>query len=168
MLVVVSDTAPLNYLVWIEAVDVLPRLYGRVLIPPAVLEELSQSNTPDPVRLWLQNPPAWLEILSPRFPPDPRFFHLDSGEQAAILLALEQGANLLLIDERDGTRAALQSGLRVTGTLGVLDQAAARGWIDLPRAFRRLEQTSFRRPRKLMADLLEEDRKRSPKPGPIS
>jgi predicted nucleic acid-binding protein len=40
MAVIVSDTTPLNYLVLIEAVEILPRLYGRVLIPPAVREEL--------------------------------------------------------------------------------------------------------------------------------
>ena len=36
----VSDTSPLNYLVLIEAVEVLPALFGRVVVPPAVIEEL--------------------------------------------------------------------------------------------------------------------------------
>ena len=46
MAVIVSDTTPLNYLILIDAVEILPRLYGRVLIPPAVREELNQSSTP--------------------------------------------------------------------------------------------------------------------------
>jgi predicted nucleic acid-binding protein len=50
MQAIIADTTPLNYLVLIEAVEILPKLYGRVLIPPAVKIELEHSNTPDPVR----------------------------------------------------------------------------------------------------------------------
>jgi predicted nucleic acid-binding protein len=71
MPVIVSDTTPLNYLVLIEAVDILPRLYTRVLIPPAVREELNQPNTPELVRSWLAQSPSWLEVVSPSLPPDP-------------------------------------------------------------------------------------------------
>jgi hypothetical protein len=39
-MIVVSDTSPLNYLVLIEAERFLPDLFGRVVIPPAVLAEL--------------------------------------------------------------------------------------------------------------------------------
>ena len=41
-MIVVADTTPLNYLVLIEAVQLLPRLYQRVLIPPAVRDELTR------------------------------------------------------------------------------------------------------------------------------
>jgi predicted nucleic acid-binding protein len=43
---------------------------------------------------------------------------LDEGEASAIALAAFLQADLLLIDERAGTRAALAEGIRVTGTLG--------------------------------------------------
>jgi len=49
MAVIVSDTTPLNYLVLIEAIDLLPGIYRRVLIPPAVWVELAQPRTPEPV-----------------------------------------------------------------------------------------------------------------------
>ena len=39
-MIVVSDTSPLNYLVLIEEVEVLPAIFGRVVVPPAVVEEL--------------------------------------------------------------------------------------------------------------------------------
>ena len=63
-------------------------------------------------------------------------------------------ADLLLIDDRRGIRAAKQQGLRVTGTLGVLDLAAERGLVDFDHAIRMLETTSFRRPEALLQALL--------------
>jgi predicted nucleic acid-binding protein len=164
MAVIVSDTTPLHYLILAEAVEVLPRLYGRMLIPPAVREELNQPNTPQAVRAWLNETPAWLDVVSPTRAPDSGLSHLDAGEIQAVALALENRADLLLIDERDGTAAARDLGLTVTGTLGVLDHAAALGLIDLPIVFERLRQTTFRSPVRLMAALLELDAARKAKP----
>jgi hypothetical protein len=58
---IVSDTGPLHYLILIEASDVLPKLFGRVLIPDAVAIELSHPGTPSKVRSWLDVAPTWLE-----------------------------------------------------------------------------------------------------------
>jgi len=90
--------------------------------------------------------------------------HLDAGERDAIALAIEQQASLLLIDERDGADAARARNLRVIGTLGVLDIAAAHGRIDLPSMFDRLRQTTFRSPHRLMAAMLEQDAQRKELP----
>jgi predicted nucleic acid-binding protein len=49
-MIVVSDTGPLRYLVEVGAVDVLPHLYGTVLIPQIVLEELRLDHFPPIVR----------------------------------------------------------------------------------------------------------------------
>ena len=62
MAVIVSDATPLNYLVEIGAADVLPQLYGRVIIPPAVRAELNHAKTPKAVREWLSKSPAWLGV----------------------------------------------------------------------------------------------------------
>lgn len=59
---VVSDTSPLNYLILIEQIDLLPQLYRRVLIPGSVLQELNAPETPELVRTWLTGPPDWLEV----------------------------------------------------------------------------------------------------------
>ena len=88
MPVIVSDTTPLNYLVLIDAVEVLPRLYGRVLIPPAVQNELTQPKTPESVRLWLAKGPSWLYVVAPTSSLDATLSHLDMGETQAIALAL--------------------------------------------------------------------------------
>ena len=160
---IVSDTTPLNYLVLIEAAQLLPRLYQRVLIPPAVRDELTPPRAPETVRFWMAHPPSWLEVVTPALPPDLALSHLDDGEIQAIALALEYQAELLLLDERDATIAARQLGLTVTGTLGVLDRAAALGWVDLPTMFTRLGQTTFRSPVRVMAALLDQDAARKRK-----
>lgn len=164
MRAIVADTTPLNYLVLIEAAELLPRLYEKVLIPPAVREELCHPNAPDGVRAWIAQPPSWLSVLSLKLPVNPTLAHLDPGEREAIVLASEQQTTLLLMDDRDGTVAARRLGLKVTGTLAVLDLAAAR---DLPTMFSRLRGTTFRSPLRLMAVMLEQDAQRK-KTGLIS
>jgi predicted nucleic acid-binding protein len=49
-MIVVSDASPVNVLMRIGYVDVLPILFQSVIIPPAVASELSHSSTPEVVR----------------------------------------------------------------------------------------------------------------------
>lgn len=100
---IVSDTTPLNYLVLIEAVQLLPRLLPARAHSPAVRDELTRPKTPGAVRSWIAHSPSWLEVITPALPPDPALSHLDDGETQAIALALECQAELLLLDERDAT-----------------------------------------------------------------
>lgn len=151
---VIADTGPVNYLIQIGHIDLLPNLFDRVAIPKAVQAELTHALAPASVRLWVTGAPAWLEIHDTAGLPGRPLTDLDPGEAAAIALASRLHADLLLIDERLGFRVAQQMGLRVTGTLGVLDIAAERGLVDFAEAIRRLEQTSFRRPLKLLEVLL--------------
>jgi predicted nucleic acid-binding protein len=53
MTVVVADTSPLNYLIFVGAVEVLLHLYGSVTIPATVVAELSDRDAPNQVREWL-------------------------------------------------------------------------------------------------------------------
>ena len=62
MRLVIADTGPLNYLVLIGLIDLLPALFEKVLIPTAVRSELASSNAPSAVRLWVANFPFWLEV----------------------------------------------------------------------------------------------------------
>lgn len=78
-MIVVADTSPLHYLILIEHTHVLPALYGRVLIPPAVSAELDQQRTPPPVRAWLARKPSWLEIRAPEQSPSELTSHLGAG-----------------------------------------------------------------------------------------
>jgi len=153
---VVADTGPLRYLVLIDAIDVLPRLFGRVLIPEIVGAELSRPSTPLPVREWLASAPAWLERRADPDPPARGLFppQLGAGELAAIGLAEAIGGALLLIDDRAGITAAKARGVEATGTLGVLVRAAQLGLVDLRAAFARLRETNFRYRPELLAALL--------------
>lgn len=73
--------------------------------------------------------------LSPR-PTTKSVYHelreiLDEGEAEAIILAIERGADLMLVDERRGRRTATAAGLTVIGLLGVVVLAKRTGLIDL-------------------------------------
>jgi predicted nucleic acid-binding protein len=160
-MLVVADTSPLHYLVLIQHEAILPALYERVAIPPAVVADLQQSRTPDLVRAWVANPPAWLEVHGPREVLDARQFpRLGAGEREAIALARELQAPLLLIDDADGRAEAEGQALTATGTLGILESAAIHGLIDLPSALTQLQATTFRARAELFQDLLERDAER--------
>jgi predicted nucleic acid-binding protein len=159
MPVVVSDTGPLRYLVLIEHIELLPELFGGVLISEIVCAELNRPSTPPLVRAWLATAPSWLEkrAISPTaglFPP-----RVDAGERAAIELAQATNATLLLMDDRAGMAEARARGLEATGTLGVLVRAAQLGRVDLPGAFARLKATNFRYRPDLLDKLLDQHRK---------
>lgn len=61
-MIVVADTSPINYLLLIKEIDILPKMYGTVVIPRAVQEELLRPVAPEIVRAWIGGAPAWLEI----------------------------------------------------------------------------------------------------------
>jgi predicted nucleic acid-binding protein len=63
-MIVVADTSPINYLLLIKEIDILPKMYGTVVIPPAVQEELLRPVATEIVRAWIGEAPAWLEIRS--------------------------------------------------------------------------------------------------------
>jgi predicted nucleic acid-binding protein len=165
-MLVIADTGPLNYLIWIEAVAILPQLYGKVIIPPEVRAELLATDAPNVVRSWAGDTPSWVEICpsDPILREDPRWRILDVGERAALALAAARQPAVLLMDERAGTEIARAHGFLVTGTLGVLDEAARRELISLSDAIERLKRTSFRYPKVVVERLLEEDARRRADP----
>src|SRR5437870_8342452 len=97
-MVVISNTTPLNYLILIGLVDVLPVLYGEVSIPEAVFAELQRDKTPQPVREWIVNRPEWLLVKQVQTE-DLSLERLHTGEREAILLAKQIKADALIIDE---------------------------------------------------------------------
>src|SRR5690348_7074297 len=102
VVLIVADTSPLNYLIRIGAIDLLPRLYARVAIPLEVRNELNVDVAPELVRTWIDNPPEWLTICSvdPVLHDDLRWSSLDAGEKAAIALASSNRPAIILLDER--------------------------------------------------------------------
>ena len=156
MQLVIADTGPVNYLILIGQIDLLPRLFQRVILPTAVKEELDDIGAPVAVRAWIGSHPAWLEIMET---PGPGPATLDEGESAAIALAISLRADLVLIDERRGVEVARSQGLRVTGTLGLLELAAQSGLVDFTEAAERLRLTTFRSPEALIETMLRKHRR---------
>jgi predicted nucleic acid-binding protein len=142
-MIVVADTSPINYLILIEAADVLQGLYGSVIAPNAVVQELLNVRAPIAVREWISDPPAWLKV-HPDPPGDPTLAYLGKGESAALTLAQVLAADKLLIDERAGRIEAERRHLPATGLLGVLADAHVARLLSLTEALGRLRATSFR------------------------
>lgn len=153
---VVSDTGPLHYLVLLEQVELLDRFFGEVLVPSIVLAELNHDRTPSAVREFVKNKPSWLkECFTP--PLDPRFSTLGSGEQAALTVALGQPGCLLLTDDGAARRAAVADQILVSGTLGILRDAAVLGLLDIRIEIQKLkERTNFRGTNKLFDALIKQ------------
>jgi predicted nucleic acid-binding protein len=142
--IVVADTSPLNYLIRLGHPDILGQIYGRVLVPRAVLIEMQHPQALVEMRAWVVAPPTWLgphqaETIDASLPAA-----LGAGEREAISLALEKKADVLLIDERAGRHEAQMRHLEVAGTLAVLLQASLRRCLDLHEAIRQLRHYGFR------------------------
>lgn len=159
-MLVIADNTPLRYLILLGYVDILPALFGRVLIPHTVLTELQHPHTPAVVRVWMSNPPAWLEIRQTTGMADAALAELDAGERDAMLLVQELNADLLLIDEGDGYGTATQRGMRCMRTVGLLEQAGIHGLLDLPEAIARLRRTNFRIHPTVLDNVLARDTER--------
>jgi predicted nucleic acid-binding protein len=159
-MIVVADTSPLRYLVWIDKVELIPALYGSAWIPPAVVGELHHFRTTLKVKRWISAPPLWLQIRTPSEAQRELPLTLGAGERDAIALAEEIYADLLLIDDWAGRREAERRNLTVQGTLGFLSLPAQTGLTDLPNALARLRETSFRASDELLQSLIDEDARR--------
>lgn len=143
-MIVVADSGPLHYLILLDQTELLHRFYDQVIIPGAVLKELTSGRTPLPVREWLSSPPSWLRVQAVSSSQLELVTNdLDLGEREAIALAHLLRADLLLIDEISGRAEARRRSLRVTGTLGILRTAAEQKMIDVPEVLARLRETSF-------------------------
>jgi predicted nucleic acid-binding protein len=154
-MIAVADTSPICYLILIGEIGLLPKLFSRVLAPQAVLAELLHEDAPAAVRSWACDLPSWIYAKAAPHVANSGLERLQAGEQAAILLAESVKADILLLDEKAARRVAAARGLRVTGILGVLGEAATRGMVELAPAIDRLRVTSFRASPALLKETLD-------------
>ncbi|MGB6689918.1 MAG: DUF3368 domain-containing protein [Terracidiphilus sp.] len=164
-MIVIADTSPINYLILIGHIDILPQLYGRILIPLAISEELLHNRTPESVKDWFRSAPAWLEKHPISQEVEPALELLGKGESEAITLAREIGADRIILDDVDARHAAEERGIPVIGTLGVLREAAQTGLLDLADALHKLKQTSFFAAPDLIRRILDEETRRRRESG---
>lgn len=122
-MIVVSDTTPLISLLKINRLDLLEKLFGEVLIPQAVFNELTvderfqleadQIKREKFIAVKPVNNPESASVLK-------RATGLDQGESEAIVLTDELKADLLLMDEAKGRNVSNQMGIKIMGTIGIL------------------------------------------------
>ena len=133
-MIVVSNTSPITNLASIGQLDLLRELYGEVSIPQAVFDEIVVAGEGRPGAEAVRDS-AWV-VVRPAGLRDVRSaleLELDAGEAEAIALAVELGADLVLLDERLGRRAARRLGLRPFGLLGVLLESKNSGLVTVIR-----------------------------------
>ena len=157
---VVSNTSPLRYLVAAGQADLLAKLFGTILIPPAVEREILDPHAPPSVQHWMAQRPTWLQVREVQTAPDAELTgQLDPGEAEAIQLAQELRASALIMDERRGRQVAAARGITVIGVLGMLRESYRRGFIDNPiAAATRLRSLGFRTSRALIRRFEEQIR----------
>lgn len=160
-MIVISDTTPLRYLIEIEEVHLLEKLFGKIIIPPKVFSELQGKNTPLKVTTWIQNRPAWLEVRQADtscFTPKKR---IQDGEREAIALAVELKADALLSDDGDAIKEARRLNISTIRLFNILESAAENNLLDLSEAVEKMRRTTFRLPPiELIDAMLERDRQR--------
>lgn len=122
-MIVVSDTTPLISLLKIDRIGLLEKLFGQVLIPQAVFDELTaderfkleadQIRRKQFIKVEAVKNSESVSILK-------RATGLDQGESEAIILTDEQNADVLLMDEAKGRTISFQMGFKIMGTIGIL------------------------------------------------
>lgn len=153
MSLVVADSSPIRYLLVCGAIEIIPELYGNLVIPSNVIRELSHTLAPVEVRRWASALPAWASVQTAA-QLDPAS-QLGLGEREAIALAIEIKAEQLLLDDRAARRVAMLHGLLVAGTIGVLEKASERNLVDLLSVFGKLRQTNFRWEERIFREALQ-------------
>lgn len=127
---VISNTSPILNLAIIEELSLLRDQFKVVLIPEAVLDELRvEGNLPGSQGVRNAMKAGWIRVVPVKQEPLVRALQrdLDKGEAEAIALAIQKNAEWVLMDEREGRKAARSMELKVVGVLGVLLKAQHEG-----------------------------------------
>lgn len=145
-MIIVADASCLIVLQNIEELPLLQKLFGEVFITEEVEKEFG-IDLPEWIKVKAVQDKARRDALS---------LILDAGEASAIVLCLETVDATLIIDEKKGRRIALDLGLKITGTLGVVVRAKESGLIDsIENVLDKFENADFRISPGLRAEILE-------------
>ena len=127
---VIVNTSPLQYLHQAGQLALFPKLFGRIIVPEAVVAELAAGR-----RLGVSLPaPEALEWIDLRHPASPvsglLSWELGACESAVLSLALEQPGSWVVLDDKLARQAALHLNLPLLGTAGILLRAKRAGHLD--------------------------------------
>ena len=117
---VIADASALICLGWVDQLQILPALFGRILVPPAVATEATRRQSALP---------TWIDVREPGRPLDHRVVtaHLGAGETEVLCLGLELDGAWLVLDDAQARALARALGLRILGTAAVLVEAKRAG-----------------------------------------
>ena len=126
---IITNTTPILSLLKIDKLNLLKEIYGEITVPNAVYQEIEKGKH----KTYYQDLKLvdWIKIEQIKNTDSLAFFvDLDKGEAEVLILAKEQKADLVILDEIMGRRYAKRLELNLTGTLGVLLKAKEKGIID--------------------------------------
>ena len=132
-MIVVSDTTPLISLLKIDRLDLLEKLFGTVYIPQGVFAELTENAAYQEEAEKIRTSP-FIQIKAANQQSVSLFRRttgLDLGESEAIVLTDELHADLTLLDEKQARSVATNIGLRIMGTVGILDLSLRYGYLTV-------------------------------------
>jgi len=128
--VIIADSSPLIALAIADSLKLLPLLYTRILLPPAVWHEVTVAGADMP-GADIVHQTEWLEVVKPYSPTVvPLSILVDKGEAEAIALAQNLPDASLLLDDAQARRLAQRLGLPHIGTLGIMRRAKRAGLIE--------------------------------------
>jgi len=142
---VVSNSSSLIHLAKIGKLELLKEYFQIITIPEAVFRECVVEGK-DREEVVLIKSADWLKVSQVNDKKLVRLlqYSIDDGESEAITLALETGADLILLDDSDAREKARLYGLKMTGTVGILLRAKMEGRIEsLRENLKRLKRTGF-------------------------
>jgi predicted nucleic acid-binding protein len=124
-MIVVSNTTPLIGLASLQRLDLLPRMFGEIVIAQAVFDEAVVAERKARGVIWNVLPATWLKVadVKDRLAVEVMLDEMDLGEAETIVLAKEIRADWVLMDEKRGRRKLDQLGLPKIGTVGILLKA---------------------------------------------
>ena len=154
---VVSDTSPLLNLAFIDRLQLLEKQFGEVKMPRQVWNEVLEGQKGVEKLENLKNKGFLQEVEVE----EDGLFHelfkdLDRGESAAIKYAVENNADMILLDEKEARQTARRHDLETTGVIGVLLKAHKKGNTDLKDELEKLKSHGFYISNKLEKQLLDQ------------
>ena len=130
---VIANTSPLQYLHQVGQLDLFPKLFGRIIVPDAVVAEITAGRQ---LGVSLPEPDAlqWIDLRSPASPVAGLLsWDLGAGESAVLSLALEHPGSWVVLDDKLARQAAVHLHLPLLGTAGILLRAKHAGHLQAVR-----------------------------------
>jgi uncharacterized protein len=127
-MIVISDTSPITNLIQVGGLDILEKVFGKIIIAQTVYDELCQIKHQKTIvdsQLWISVLAAENRVILAELQEK-----LDKGEAESILLAVEMNADYLVIDEIKGRTIAENMGVKIVGLLGTLIKAKEKGILE--------------------------------------